>query len=159
MAVTEHVDAVREFNRFYTRRLGLLGPGYLGTRHSVAEARVLWELAHAGAPLEVRDLRGTLEMDAGHLSRLLTRLEREGLVTRAPSPGDGRRQRVALTEQGEAAFAALAEHERARTQRAHLRRLKREADAPVYTLPFLFEAEVGLDEYGTLAAKLGRDLA
>jgi anion-transporting ArsA/GET3 family ATPase len=54
--------------------------------------------------------------------------------------------------------AALAEHERARTQRSHLRRLKREADAPVHTLPFLFDAEVGLDEYHTLAAKLGRDL-
>jgi anion-transporting ArsA/GET3 family ATPase len=55
--------------------------------------------------------------------------------------------------------AALAEHARARTQRSHLRRLRREAAAPVYTLPFLFEAEVGLDEYRTLAAKLGRDLA
>jgi hypothetical protein len=55
--------------------------------------------------------------------------------------------------------AALTEHERARTQRSHLRRLKREADAPVHTLPFLFEAEVGLAEYGTLAAKLGRDLS
>jgi len=54
--------------------------------------------------------------------------------------------------------AALMEHERARTQRSHLRRLKREASAPVYTLPFLFEAEVGLEEYRTLAAKLGRDL-
>jgi anion-transporting ArsA/GET3 family ATPase len=54
--------------------------------------------------------------------------------------------------------AALTEHERARTQRAHLRRLKREADAPVFTLPFLFEAEVGLAAYRTLAAKLGRDL-
>jgi hypothetical protein len=55
--------------------------------------------------------------------------------------------------------AALAEHERARSQRTHLRRLKREADAPVHTLPFLFATEIGLDEYGTLAAKLGRDLA
>jgi anion-transporting ArsA/GET3 family ATPase len=54
--------------------------------------------------------------------------------------------------------AALAEHERARTQRSHLRRLKRDAEAPVHTLPFLFDAEVGLDEYATLAAKLGRDL-
>jgi anion-transporting ArsA/GET3 family ATPase len=54
--------------------------------------------------------------------------------------------------------AALAEHERARMQRSHLRRLKREADAPVHTLPFLFDAEIGLDEYATLAAKLGRDL-
>jgi anion-transporting ArsA/GET3 family ATPase len=54
--------------------------------------------------------------------------------------------------------AALSEHERARTQRSHLRRLKRDAGAPVHTLPFLFDAEVGLDEYATLAAKLGRDL-
>ena len=54
--------------------------------------------------------------------------------------------------------AALAEHERARAQRAHVRRLKREADAPVHTLPFLFDAEVGLDEYAALAVKLGRDL-
>ncbi len=54
--------------------------------------------------------------------------------------------------------AALTEHERARTQRSHLRRLKREADAPVHTLPFLFDAEVGLAEYATLATKLGRDL-
>jgi anion-transporting ArsA/GET3 family ATPase len=54
--------------------------------------------------------------------------------------------------------AALAEHERARTQRSHLRRLKRDAEAPVHTLPFLFDAEVGLEEYGTLAVKLGRDL-
>ena len=54
--------------------------------------------------------------------------------------------------------AALAEHGRARTQRSHLRRLRREADAPVTTLPFLFDAEVGLDEFRTLAAKLARDL-
>jgi anion-transporting ArsA/GET3 family ATPase len=62
------------------------------------------------------------------------------------------------TEALAAVRAALAEHERARTQRAHLRRLRRGADAPVHTLPFLFDAEVGLDEYATLAAKLGRDL-
>jgi anion-transporting ArsA/GET3 family ATPase len=54
--------------------------------------------------------------------------------------------------------AALAEHQRARTQRTHVRRLKREAEAPVTTLPFLFDTEVGLAEYGTLAAKLARDL-
>jgi anion-transporting ArsA/GET3 family ATPase len=54
--------------------------------------------------------------------------------------------------------AALAEYERSRTQRSHVRRLKREAGTPVHTLPFLFDAEVGLEEYGTLAAKLARDL-
>ncbi len=54
--------------------------------------------------------------------------------------------------------AALAEHGRARSQRAHLRRLRRDSGVPVHTLPFLFDAEIGLDEYATLAAKLARDL-
>ncbi len=57
-----------------------------------------------------------------------------------------------------AVMAALAEHARAKAQRSHVRRLKRDAAAPVHTLPFLFEAEVGLEEYATLAVKLGRDL-
>jgi len=57
-----------------------------------------------------------------------------------------------------AVSAALSEHARAKAQRAHVRRLKRDAAAPVHTLPFLFDAEVGLDEYATLAVKLGRDL-
>jgi anion-transporting ArsA/GET3 family ATPase len=56
-----------------------------------------------------------------------------------------------------AVHAALTEYERARMQRSHIRRLKREAEAPVHTLPFLFDADVGLEEYGTLAAKLARD--
>jgi DNA-binding MarR family transcriptional regulator len=102
------VDSVREFNRFYTRRMGLLGPGYLRTAHTVAEARVLWELAHAGGPLEVTQLRERFGMDPGHLSRLLTRLERQGLLRREPSPsGDRRKQRVALTDEGREAFATL----------------------------------------------------
>ena len=67
----------------------------------------------------------------------------------ADSPAPGAR---------EAIRAALTEHERARAQRTHLRRLKRDVGAPVHTLPFLFEAEVGLNEYRTLAAKLDRDL-
>ena len=54
--------------------------------------------------------------------------------------------------------AALAEHERARAQRVHVRRLKRDAGAPVVTLPFLFEPEVGLPEYERLASELERKL-
>ena len=54
--------------------------------------------------------------------------------------------------------AALTEHERGRIQRSHLRRLKREAAAPVSTLPYLFGPDIGLDQYRSLAAKLGRDL-
>jgi DNA-binding MarR family transcriptional regulator/N-acetylglutamate synthase-like GNAT family acetyltransferase len=107
--VTDTVDrvaAVRAFNRFYTGRLGILGEGFLRTPHSLTEARVLYELGHRDV-VEVAELRRELEIDAGYLSRLLSRLEDQALVTRARSQEDGRRQRVRLTERGAAAFAEL----------------------------------------------------
>jgi DNA-binding MarR family transcriptional regulator/N-acetylglutamate synthase-like GNAT family acetyltransferase len=107
--VTDTVDrvaAVRAFNRFYTGRLGILGEGFLRTPHSLTEARVLYELGHRDV-VEVAELRRELEIDAGYLSRLLSRLEDQALVTRERSQEDGRRQRVRLTEQGAAAFAEL----------------------------------------------------
>ncbi len=106
MAKPEHIAAVRSFNRFYTRRLGLVRGGLVHTSHPLAEARVLYELGRHDA-LETGELRAALDVDAGQLSRLLARLEDEGLVTRAPSPGDGRRRRVALTPAGTEAFATL----------------------------------------------------
>jgi DNA-binding MarR family transcriptional regulator/predicted N-acetyltransferase YhbS len=106
MAATEHIDAVRSFNRFYTRRLGLVRGGLVKTPHPLAEARVLYELGHNGAT-ETSALRAALDVDAGQLSRLLARLEAEGLLARESSPGDARRRRVQLTEAGARAFATL----------------------------------------------------
>ena len=100
------VEALRSFNRFYTSELGVLGPGFLRTRHTLGEARVLFELG-AGRALEVAELRARMAIDAGHLSRLLARLERRGLVTRRVSPADGRRRLAALTPAGERDFALL----------------------------------------------------
>jgi DNA-binding MarR family transcriptional regulator/N-acetylglutamate synthase-like GNAT family acetyltransferase len=107
--VTDTVDrvaAVRAFNRFYTGRLGILGEGFLRTPHSLTEARVLYELGRRDV-VEVAELRRELEIDAGYLSRLLSRLEEQALVTRERSEEDGRRQRVRLTEHGAATFAEL----------------------------------------------------
>jgi DNA-binding MarR family transcriptional regulator/GNAT superfamily N-acetyltransferase len=104
----EAVAAIRAFNRFYTARIGVLRDGLLATEHSLPEARVLFELGHRDA-LDAADLRRTLELDAGYLSRLLGRLESRGLVARERSPTDARRQRVALTEPGRRAFATLDE--------------------------------------------------
>ena len=107
--VTDTVDrvaAVRAFNRFYTGRLGILGEGFLRTPHSLTEARVLYELGRRDV-VEVAELRRELEIDAGYLSRLLSRLEEQALVTRERSEEDGRRQRVRLTEHGADAFAEL----------------------------------------------------
>jgi DNA-binding MarR family transcriptional regulator/GNAT superfamily N-acetyltransferase len=103
---TDRVAAVRAFNRFYTSRIGVLGEGFLHTQHSLTEARVLYELGNRHA-VEVAELKRRLDMDAGHLSRLLSRLEEQALVARERSEDDGRRQRVRLTDDGKAAFGEL----------------------------------------------------
>jgi DNA-binding MarR family transcriptional regulator/GNAT superfamily N-acetyltransferase len=106
-AVTDgQVTAVREFNRFYTNVIGLLREGLLDTPYSLAEARILFELARDGEA-ETAHLRRWLDIDAGYLSRLLARFEADGLVTRTRSPLDGRRQVIGLTGTGRAAQADL----------------------------------------------------
>jgi DNA-binding MarR family transcriptional regulator/N-acetylglutamate synthase-like GNAT family acetyltransferase len=105
MAPPERVAAVRAFNRFYTSRLGMVRTGLHRTDHPLAEARVLYEAGHGST--EVAELRQQLKIDPGHLSRLLTKLESGGLLTRERSPQDGRRQRVRLTPQGQKAFHTL----------------------------------------------------
>ena len=113
MATTAtRIEAVRAFNRFYTRRLGMLGSGLLGTAHPLPQARILYELGQRPVT-SVTDLRRTLDLDAGYLSRLLAGLEAEGLLTRAPSATDARRQDVRLTDAGRAAFAELDRRSRA----------------------------------------------
>jgi DNA-binding MarR family transcriptional regulator/GNAT superfamily N-acetyltransferase len=117
----DRVAAVRSFNRFYTNRIGVLRQGFLDTPYSLAEARVLFELGRQSR-MEVADLRAELDIDAGHLSRLLTRLERRRLLKRERSAGDGRRQTVSLTRSGRAAFGVL-DRRSAAQNRALLERL------------------------------------
>ena len=102
----DRVAAVRAFNRFYTARIGVLRDGLLRTPHSLTEARVLYELGQREVT-EVADLRRELDIDAGFLSRLLARLQRDGLLARERSTNDARRQRIRLTDEGTAAFAEL----------------------------------------------------
>jgi DNA-binding MarR family transcriptional regulator/predicted N-acetyltransferase YhbS len=105
------VAAVRRFNRFYTRRLGLLHERELYSPWSLAEARVLYELASRGSA-GAAQLGRDLGIDPGYLSRTLAGLERRGLVARTPSPDDGRRRVLALTSAGQATFAGLDERSR-----------------------------------------------
>jgi DNA-binding MarR family transcriptional regulator/GNAT superfamily N-acetyltransferase len=110
----DRVAAVRGFNRFYTARIGVLREGLLHTPYSLTEARVIFELAQ-GERLEVADLRRALDVDAGYLSRILSRFEAAGLVTRERSASDARRQVAALTASGRAEFAILDERSAAET--------------------------------------------
>src|SRR6516225_10119696 len=100
------VAAVRGFNRFYTNVIGLLRGKYLDTPYSLTEARLLFELAQRDTS-EVTDLRRTVDIDAGYLSRILARFEADGLITRQRSAADGRRQVIRLTEIGRSVIAGL----------------------------------------------------
>jgi len=100
------VDAVRQFSRFYTNSIGLLHEGLLDTPYSLTEGRVIFELAQRDST-EVAELRRTLDVDAGYMSRILARFEDDGLVTRERAHADARRQVISLTRKGRAAFKTL----------------------------------------------------
>jgi DNA-binding MarR family transcriptional regulator/ribosomal protein S18 acetylase RimI-like enzyme len=100
------VDAVRRFNRFYTRKIGVLRKGYLGSPFSLAEARVLYELDRR-KDATASEIAAALDLDQGYLSRLLQQFEKRGLVTRNASKKDARRSHLALTSRGKKAFAPL----------------------------------------------------
>jgi DNA-binding MarR family transcriptional regulator/N-acetylglutamate synthase-like GNAT family acetyltransferase len=100
------VEFVRSFNRFYTRQLGLLDQGMLGSDLSLTELRVLYELCHRSGATATSIARD-LGLDAGYLSRLLKRFERRRYIKRARSASDRRERTLMLTERGIAAFRPL----------------------------------------------------
>src|SRR5688572_26767574 len=100
------IDAVRRFNRAYTRRIGLLNRGLLESEFSLVEARILYELAHRQSDTAA-DLADFLALDPGYLSRLLASLGKRGLVNRKPSAKDRRAAILELTPSGRQAFAEL----------------------------------------------------
>jgi DNA-binding MarR family transcriptional regulator/GNAT superfamily N-acetyltransferase len=102
----EAVATVRGFNRAYTRRFGLLDQQHLGSEHSLGEVRVLYELAHRTG-VSAAELARSLDLDPGHLSRMLAGLRRRRLVRREPSAEDRRASVLGLTPAGRRAFDRL----------------------------------------------------
>lgn len=100
------VAAVRRFNRFYTRQIGLIEPKHLHTSVSLPEARIIYELAQR-QPLSPKTLTEELGIDPGQMSRTLQGLQQRQLISRKPSSQDGRQIEIALTAKGRATFADL----------------------------------------------------
>lgn len=96
----------RRFNRFYTRFIGTLDEGLLNTRYTLAEARVLYEVATRTAP-RAKEIAQALGLDAGYLSRLLGKLETDGVLKRKTSAEDARAAEIALTARGKSDFQKL----------------------------------------------------
>src|SRR5262245_66129339 len=101
---TAHVAALRSFNRFYTRRIGVLDERLYGTPFTLPQTRVLWELAHHEG-ITATELARLLDLDTGYLSRLLAALKVRKLVRAQRSPADARQSILSLTASGRRAFA------------------------------------------------------
>jgi DNA-binding MarR family transcriptional regulator/GNAT superfamily N-acetyltransferase len=100
------IAAVRAFNRFYTRKLGVLDQHLGNSPFSLSEARVLYELAHRD-DLAAKEIGNKLGLDPGYLSRIVQSFDEKGLITRTPLPADRRQYQLSLTAKGRQAFAKL----------------------------------------------------
>jgi DNA-binding MarR family transcriptional regulator/GNAT superfamily N-acetyltransferase len=107
MSSDDQVHALRAFNRFYTRRAGVVGP-YLSQSLTLTDVRVLYELAtDPTGQLVASDIARVMGVDAGYLSRILKRFETAGWVHRTPNPKDQRQSLLSLTAAGKEAYAPL----------------------------------------------------
>ncbi len=116
--LAQRAEQVRRFNRFYTRRIGVLHEHLLDSEFSLAESRVLWELAHAPSDRPgptATELAQALALDPGYLSRLLRGLKARGLIDGTRSPHDGRQTHLSLSAAGRQAFAPLDSRSQAQT--------------------------------------------
>lgn len=185
--MTDPVAVVRRFNRSYTQRIGVLEDSFLGLGMPLGPARLLFEIGAASpaaqtqlaaqaspatrTPPSTQALRERLGLDSGYLSRLLRRLERDGLIQVIPDPGDRRRRLVSLTKAGRERWAELERRsdEQARLivgpltgrQRERLARALGEADLLVRAATVKFQpadpaSRAARDVVGRYFAEIGR---
>jgi DNA-binding MarR family transcriptional regulator/predicted N-acetyltransferase YhbS len=172
--MADPVAVVRRFNRSYTQRIGVLDDSFLGMGMPLGPARLLFEVGAVpatGLVPTTQTLRERLGLDSGYLSRLLRRLERDGLIKMAPDPDDRRRRQVILTAAGHECWkeferrsddqARLIVDPLTERQRERLARALSEADLLVRAATVRFEpvdpaSPVAREVVGRYFAEIGR---
>ena len=101
-----NIAAVRQFNRFYTQKIGVLEENVYGRPLSLTEARVLYELAN-GDQVTASHVVAALSLDPGYISRIVGRFEKQKLVRRTTASGDRRKSVLTLTAKGAHEFARI----------------------------------------------------
>ena len=104
--IQSQINAIRRFNRFYTRAIGTLEEGFLHTQLTLPEARILYEIS-LRRQITPSEIAATLRLDLGYISRILRTFSDRHLIARKPSPSDGRQSLLSLTPSGEKAAAEL----------------------------------------------------
>lgn len=104
--LSRKVEAVRQFNRFYTRYIGVLNEGWLASPFSLTEARVVYELAQRESATAT-EVAAELNLDTGYLSRIVSNFQKRKLIVKAKSENDARQSVLALTAQGRKEFQKL----------------------------------------------------
>jgi DNA-binding MarR family transcriptional regulator/N-acetylglutamate synthase-like GNAT family acetyltransferase len=99
------IAAVRRFNRFYTREVGVLRKNFLDSPWTLTEMRILFEIAN-GKEVTASDIGKALDLDAAYLSRLLQKFDKDGLITRKRSAADARVSFLSLSARGKKQFEA-----------------------------------------------------
>lgn len=139
------ITSLRRFNRFYTREIGTLQESLLGSKYSLTEARVLYELA-TRTEATAGEIARDLTLDSGYLSRILRKFESEGLLRRRVSPADARQTILTMTRRGKEEFSDL----NRRSDRQARDLLER---VPASKLPDLLDAMRNIEEALTPAAE------
>ncbi|KAA1178856.1 MarR family transcriptional regulator [Rhizobium tropici] len=106
------VDAVRDFNRFYTNFLGVLNKAYLDSPYTLTDVRVLFEVGFRGG-VAASTLTRELHLDPAYLSRIVKRFREDGLIETTPDPTDARSQIIKVTEKGQVQFEEFVRRSRA----------------------------------------------
>jgi DNA-binding MarR family transcriptional regulator/GNAT superfamily N-acetyltransferase len=105
-SLNSYVAAFRRFNRMYTRFIGVLDEEFLNSGYSLAEGRVLYELA-TGQSSTAKEIAVALGIDPAYVSRILSKFEKNSLLKRVPSKKDARSAFLALTQKGKSRFEKL----------------------------------------------------